>query len=371
MFMELLLHAAVFVAGLTALIVGGDGLVKGAAGLAQRLGISVLVVGLTVVAFGTSAPELAVTLTSGISDAKELAIGNVVGSNIFNILLILGLSTVIAPIIVDRALLRFDLPVMVGSSVLMVLLVGDGAITFGEGALLSSGLVAYITITVWLARRRTAAGEPVDVEEVEASGPEAIDYWLGGAAIAGVAVAMLADRVQIIDVASLLGALAGYLMVARAFAANASLVSSVIELILGIAVVALSARWMVDGATGVASLLGASEAVIGLTVVAAGTSLPEVVTSLVASARGESDLAIGNVVGSNIFNVFCVLGLTGLAVDLPLSPDLVGLDLPFMLAAAVGLWLRAAIRPTLGRATGVVMLLVFAGYMAIQMTRVL
>lgn len=267
--------------GLALLIGGAEALVRGAAALAARVGVPPLVIGLTVVAFGTSSPELAASVSAAYAGQGDLALGNVVGSNTFNILFILGLSALVAPLVVHRKLVRVDVPVMIAVSLLVVPLAWDGRISKVEGALLFAGVLLY---TGWLLR--AARREP----------PE------GG------------------DVPSAGGSLAGQLAL----------------MVGGLAALVLGARWLVVGAVALSRTLGLSELIIGLTVVAAGTSLPEVATSVLAALRGQRDIAVGNVVGSNIFNILCVLGaaaLVGGGVRVP-APAL-HVDIPVMIAAAL------------------------------------
>jgi cation:H+ antiporter len=272
-------------AGLAALGGGGDVLVRGASGLAKALGIPPLVVGLTVVSFATSAPELAVTLQAAVEGNPGIAIGNVVGSNIANILLILGICAVLLPLAVRVQMIRIDIPVMVVFAVATLLLALDGSISRLDGGLLVLALVGYTAVTVVVARRR----------QEQQVAPARV-----GAAPASPWVA--------------LGLVA-----------------------LGVALLVVGARLLVGGATEIASAFGVSDLVIGLTVVSVGTSLPELAASLVAAARGERDLAVGNVVGSCLFNVGAVLGITGLVVSggVPVAPAAVRLDIPIMIAASL------------------------------------
>ncbi|HVS13480.1 MAG TPA: calcium/sodium antiporter [Thermoanaerobaculia bacterium] len=278
-----------FLAGLVLLLGGAELLVRGASRLAVGLGISPLVVGLTVVAFGTSSPELAVSVRAALTGdgAADIAVGNVVGSNIANVLLILGLSAVIAPLAVSRQLVRLDVPIMVGSSLLLVWMARDGSLGRLEGALLFAGVVAYTAFAIVQSRRETAERGHLDPDPDELRG--------------------------------------------RRLAIDALLV------VAGLALLVVGARWLVDGAVTLATLLGVSELIIGLTVVAVGTSLPELATSALAAWRGQRDIAVGNVVGSNTFNILSVLGASALVAPagLAVSPQARAFDLPVMLAVAV------------------------------------
>lgn len=275
------------VLGLVLLVFGADLMVKGAARLAGNFGVPALVIGLTVVAFGTSAPELAVSVKAAYSGQAELAIANVVGSNIFNILLILGLSAVIAPLMISRQLIRQDVPIMVGVSLVAAAMALNGNIDRLEALALTIGLLIYTAFLFYQGRKQ---GMDTSDEEVEAMLKVKAPAWQNLLLVAG-----------------------------------------------GLVLLVLGARWLVQSAVEIATMFGVSEAVIGLTIVAAGTSLPEVVTSVVATMRGERDIAVGNVVGSNIFNILSVLGLSGLVSPIPLlaGEQLVQLDLPVMLGAAI------------------------------------
>lgn len=280
-----------FVLGLILLVEGAELLVRGSSRLATASGISPLVVGLTIVAFGTSAPELAVALGATWSGQPDLALGSVVGSNIANILLILGVAALISPLVVVPQILRLDIPVMIGVSGLLLALALDGRIGRADSALLVAGLLAYTGWTIVQSRRASAA--------------------------------LVADfATEYGDARSLS---------ARVLLGQLALVAG------GLAMLTLGAGWLVDGAVSAAQYLGVSDLIIGLTVVAIGTSLPEVAASAVASLRGEREIAIGNVVGSCIFNILSVLGLAGLfspaGISIPASA--LWFDLPVMLAVAL------------------------------------
>lgn len=277
-------------AGLASLVVGAELLVKGAAAIASRLGIAPVIIGLTVVAFGTSAPELAVSVSASLGGDADVALGNVVGSNIGNILLILGASAIIGGLAVDQRIIRLDIPLLMGASVATLLLGLDGEIGRVDGVVLFAGIVAY---TTWLAR--SARRERSDVL---AEYDEAVEE-LEGAAV---------DRPMPAQLAYVLT---------------------------GLVVLVAGSQLLVGSATDIAEELGVSDLVIGLTVVAIGTSLPELATSVLAALRGQRDIAVGNVVGSNLFNLLSVLGLTGLvsADGIRVTDDSLRIDLPVMLAA--------------------------------------
>lgn len=274
-----------FVLGLGLLVLGAELLVRGASKLALTFGISPLVVGLTVVAFGTSAPEIAVSLQSAMSGQADLAVGNVVGSNIFNVLFILGLSALITPLLVNRQLIRQEVPVMAAISLLMAAMAWDGALSRIDGVFFIALLAAYTVFVIVQSRR----SEPED-QTADSSTPG----W------------------------------------------DSKLPVQLILIAAGLGMLVLGAQWLVSAAVTFATYLGVSEMIIGLTIVAAGTSLPEVATSVMAAIRGERDIAVGNVVGSNIFNLLGVLGLTAAVAPggLVVPAAMIAFDIPVMLAVA-------------------------------------
>jgi len=280
-----------FAGGIGALIVGASLLVRGASSLAAALGISPLVIGLTVVAFGTSSPELAVSVQSAWSGQTDIAVGNVVGSNIFNVLFILGLSALIVPLIVAEQIVRKEVPMMIGTSLLLFVLALDGELGRAEGALLFAGVVAYTTFLIVQARREGADASADYGKEFGDAAATRGRHWRG-------------------QVALVLG---------------------------GLVLLIVGSNWLVEAAVQVARLLGLTELVIGLTIVAAGTSLPEVAASVAAAVKGERDIAVGNVVGSNLFNILAVLGLSSLVSPggLAVSPSLLAFDLPVMIGLSV------------------------------------
>lgn len=275
-----------FAGGIVLLVAGAEFMVRGASRLASAMGISTLVVGLTVVAFGTSAPELAVTTAATLRDDPDLALGNVVGSNILNVLLILGLSAVVAPLVVHRRVIRLEVPFMVAISTLVVMLALDRSISRVDGVLLLALGLLYTGGLVIAARRtnHSADGAP------PAEGVRRLGHLSNLAFVVG-----------------------------------------------GIALLVVGSRWIVDGARAMASAFGIPDLVIGLTIVSAGTSLPELATTVMATVRGERGMAVGNIIGSNLFNLLIILGTAA-----ALSPGGIGVpttaltfDLPVMLAVAV------------------------------------
>jgi cation:H+ antiporter len=291
-------------AGLAALFAGGEALVRGAVGLAARLRVPPLVIGLTVVGFGTSAPELVVSIGAALRGVPDIALGNVVGSNIANILLILGLCALLRPLSTGTGDLRRETAVMMAAALALVPLFLLGRLDRGAGALLLAALAAYLG---WTIRTARAGGEQLRADTP--AGPALL--WVGA----------------------------------------------------GLVALVLGARWLVDGAVGLARGLGLSEAFIGLSIVAVGTSLPELATGVVAALRRQADLAIGNVVGSNIFNVLGILGATALVAPIPVAPRFATFDLPVMLAATAAAVLVIRRAPVIGRAAGVAALAAYAAYL--------
>ncbi|MBK5926569.1 calcium/sodium antiporter [Rhodobaculum claviforme] len=291
--------------GLIALFLGGEALVRGAVGIARRLAIAPLLIGLTVVGFGTSTPELLVSVDAALRGVPDIAIGNVIGSNIGNVLLIVGLSALVWPIRVMGGTLRRDTAVMMAAAVALVPVFWLGQVGGLSGAALVAGLAGYL---VWAYR------QPGDGVAVDDPTP-VLPLWQAALWVA-----------------------------------------------VGLGALMLGARFLVDGAVSIARAYGVSEAFIGLTIVAVGTSLPELATSLIAALRRQSEIAIGNIVGSNIFNVLGVLGVTALVAPIPVAGRFPSFDLPVMIAASAVLTGLLLLRPRIGRVAGVGLLVAYAAY---------
>ncbi|MCL4245992.1 MAG: calcium/sodium antiporter [Candidatus Dadabacteria bacterium] len=304
-----------FLLGFVLLVVGAEALVRGASRLGAFAGISPLIIGLTIVAFGTSSPEAAVSIAAGLNGQADIALGNVVGSSIFNILFVLGLSAIIVPLFVSRQLIRLDVPIMIGSSVLLYVLALDGNIGFIDGLVLLAVLAAYITFLIREARKEKS--RPGDEFEKE--------YGDGR------------KNTVLVDV---------------------------VFIVAGLGLLILGSKWLVDGAVYIAVRLGVSQLIIGLTIVAAGTSLPEVATSVVASIRGERDIAVGNAVGSNIFNVLFVLGIASVVAPggIPVPESVLKFDMPVMLAVCVACMPIFFTGNLIARWEGAVFLLYYIAY---------
>jgi len=276
-----------FLLGLVALVFGAELLVRGASKLATTFGVSPLVVGLTVVAFGTSAPEVAVSVNAALSGNTDLAVGNVVGSNIFNVLFILGLSALITPLIVHAQIIRQEIPILVGACLLLFILSLDGKISFTESLLLLGTLVAYTVFLIIQSRKETR-----EVQEEYAKENKSKNKW------------------------------------------DAPIYVQIILILVGLYLLVQGSEWLVDSAVIFARMMGVSDIIIGLTIVAAGTSMPEVATSIMAAVKGERDIAVGNVIGSNTFNILGCLGVTGLVAPMGLivPASVLNFDLWVMLA---------------------------------------
>jgi cation:H+ antiporter len=278
-----------FIGGLVLLIVGAEALVRGASKLALSVGISPLVVGLTIVAFGTSSPEMAVSVQSALEGKVDIAIGNVVGSNIFNVLFILGACALIAPLMINRQIIRQEVPIMIGASLLLIGFMWNGDISRIEAGIMFGLLVAYTAFLVIQSRKetKTTTTSNMDIDTTSTWDK----HWA----------------------------------------------MQLILIVVGLLLLVQGSNWLVEAAIIFAKMMGVSELVIGLTIIAAGTSMPEVATSILATIRGQRDIAVGNVIGSNTFNILGVLGLTGLVAptSLAVAPSILSFDMWVMLAVAV------------------------------------
>lgn len=307
------------IAGFALLLFGGESVVRGSVALAQRLGVSPLIVGLTIVGFGTSLPEMVVSVNAALVGSPGLAVGNVVGSNIANILLILGVAAVIAPIAVHPGAVKRDLLGMSAATLVYVGLGMSGQIVFWQGVLMLIALMSYIGFTVW--HDNKSNDEAAELHRDEAA--EMGEIPLRTVSIAGI-------------------------------------------IIVGLFAVVVGAEWLVTGATTLATEFGVPEEVIGLTVVAIGTSLPELATSIVAAYRGHSDVCVGNVLGSNLFNLFGITGVTALFAPLPFSDKIVSFDLWILLAATAIIIPFMLTGRRISRPEGIVLLILYVSFIASQ-----
>jgi cation:H+ antiporter len=313
----MLIHVLQFLLGLAALVAGAEALVRGASKIALTLGISPLVVGLTIVALGTSAPEVAVSVGAVLNDRHDLAIGNVVGSNILNVLLVLGLSALIAPVVVHSQIVRQEVPIMIGATVLLVLMLADGSLGRLDGLVLVVSLAAYVIFLVRQSRAETQA-----TREAYADAFGAPASW------------------------------------------DSRLPAQVLLILAGLALLVLGSNWLVDASAAFARAMGVSELVIGLTVVAVGTSMPEVAASMMAAFRGERDIAVGNVIGSNTFNILGCLGVAGLVSSdgLTVAPAVLNFDLWVMVAVAAASLPIFLAGQEIGRGKGAMFVAYYAAY---------
>lgn len=308
--------------GLAGLVVAGDMLVRGAVGLAERFGIPPLVIGLTIVALGTSAPELVVSIQAAFEDAADLAVGNVVGSNIANILLVLGVPAMIAAIPADQMGLKRTTVFMLGASALFVVFAMGGQLTRWQGLIFLAGLAGFLYLSY---RSAIEGAVEQDVRELETiDGVEGVPH-------------------------SLLASLAFFLvgMVALPFAADAT----------------------VDSASSIARNLGIPEVIIGLTIIAIGTSLPELVTTVIAALKGQSDVGLGNVIGSNVFNIFFILGTTSTITAISIADQILRFDVWVMIASSMLLLPFVISKKPIGRKTGFVFLLAYVVYLVVLVAK--
>jgi len=299
------------IGGLIVLIIAGEALVRGAVGIALKFNIPTLVIGMTIVSFGTSAPELLVSLKAALNDHPELAIGNVLGSNIANIALVLGITTIILPIVVKRSTARIDWPIMMGTTILFYIFILDQKIVWYEGVVLTLGLVAFNYYMFWSAKKENKTEElDVDTEEVK----------------------------------------------------KYSMLVNVLYIVGGAIGLAFGASWLVDGAEIIALNFGVSEHVVGVTIVAFGTSVPELITSVVAAFKKHTDISVGNLIGSNIFNILGVVGITAMVKELPVSMQVITNDIYWVLGISLLVFPLIIIGYKINRLRGFVLFTVYCVY---------
>lgn len=316
-----MLSFVMLVIGFVLLVWGADKFVEGASALARKMGVSPLLVGLTIVAFGTSMPELAVSVTAALRGANEIAVGNVVGSNIFNLLVVAGLSAIICPLVMDKMLLRRDWPLSIFAAVLLLVAIApDHVIARWEGAVLLVIFAVILSRQIKAAlndRAQLAAAEAEAAEEAAEMTKSPVMIW--------------------------------------------------VNIVLGLACIVLGGQLAVNGATGIARMFGLSETLIGLTIVAIGTSLPELVTSIVAARKGQNEIAMGNVIGSNLFNILLILGVSAVITPIPVQATSI-IDCLFLITISVVFYLPAR-KGKLGRLPGAVMAAMYVAYTAYLIMR--
>ena len=316
--MDTIFQLLILALGFVCLVKGADWFVDGAVGIATKFGIPQIVIGLTIVAMGTSAPEAAVSITAALQGSADITIGNVVGSNILNILIILGLSALIYPLKVEKTTIWVDIPVMMGATILLFALGYDGTVSRLDAGILLVIFAAYLGFLFYLTKKNKSEEKLLTSSDIEKENSEETEKKL-------------------------------------------SLPKALILTAIGLGLIILGSNFAVDAATAIARMVGLSERFIGLTIVALGTSLPELFTSVSASIKKNSDIAIGNIVGSNIFNILFIVGLSGLIIPVPFEAAF-RFDTLVALGAAVMLFVFALPKKRLPKIAGLVMLLSYAVY---------
>ena len=309
----ILLNIFMLLSGLVCLVLGAEGLVRGGTAIGLRLGLTPLFIGLTIVACGTSAPELVVSVSAALQGKADISVANVVGSNILNIACILGITALITPVKVSISVIKIDIPIMIAASAVAFWLISGGIITRFAGVVLALALCGYITLTYLLAKKEKSAKTDLGIEDIPAS-------------------------------------------------SHGSWIKSIGYILAGIGLMVLGSKLLVDSASLLARMIGVTEAVIGLTVVSFGTSLPELATSVVAALRRQPDVAVGNVVGSNIFNILGILGVSSVVTPLS-APGVSTVDLSAMMIVAIVLLPLAWTGKVLQRWEGALFLIGYGGYL--------
>lgn len=336
------INIVLLVLGVIIVLKGADWLTDGAVNIATRFGVSQMVIGLTIVAMGTSMPEFCVSMVSALKGTPDLAVGNVVGSNTLNTLLIVGCSALVAPIMVKRSSVKRDIPFAVVASLLMLLFCLDGAIGRVDAAVLFAGFCLFMFVTLKYAKT---------TEE-----PAAAVATSGAATTTGISEASTSQ-------ASSSEASSSETSAQEASqASGTSMLKAVVMLVVGLLCLIAGSNMFVDNASFVASSLGVSDAVIGLTIVAGGTSMPELATSMVSAKKGNSDIAIGNVIGSNVFNILMIIGITGLVKPMHIA-GITTLDLIMMLASMLLMWFFCRTTYKVKRWEGAVLTIIYLAYL--------
>lgn len=352
------INIVLLVLGVIIVLKGADWLTDGAVNIATRFGVSQMVIGLTIVAMGTSMPEFCVSMVSALKGTPDLAVGNVVGSNTLNTLLIVGCSALVAPIMVKRSSVKRDIPFAVVASLLMLLFCLDGAIGRVDAAVLFAGFCLFMFVTLKYAKTTeehaaavatsgaamaTAAAASTSVSETptsQTSAPEASTSQPSSSeASSSETSAQEASQ-----------------------ASGTSMLKAIVMLVVGLLCLIAGSNMFVDNASFVASSLGVSDAVIGLTIVAGGTSMPELATSMVSAKKGNSDIAIGNVIGSNVFNILMIIGITGLVKPMHIA-GITTLDLIMMLASMLLMWFFCRTTYKVKRWEGAVLTIIYLAYL--------
>lgn len=336
------INIVLLVLGVIIVLKGADWLTDGAVNIATRFGVSQMVIGLTIVAMGTSMPEFCVSMVSALKGTPDLAVGNVVGSNTLNTLLIVGCSALVAPIMVKRSSVKRDIPFAVVASLLMLLFCLDGAIGRVDAAVLFAGFCLFMFVTLKYAKTT--------------EGPAAAVATSGAATTTGISEASTSQPSSSEASSSETSAQEA------SQASGTSMLKAVVMLVVGLLCLIAGSNMFVDNASFVASSLGVSDAVIGLTIVAGGTSMPELATSMVSAKKGNSDIAIGNVIGSNVFNILMIIGITGLVKPMHIV-GITTLDLIMMLASMLLMWFFCRTTYKVKRWEGAVLTIIYLAYL--------
>lgn len=336
------INIVLLVLGVIIVLKGADWLTDGAVNIATRFGVSQMVIGLTIVAMGTSMPEFCVSMVSALKGTPDLAVGNVVGSNTLNTLLIVGCSALVAPILVKRSSVKRDIPFAVVASLLMLLFCLDGAIGRVDAAVLFAGFCLFMFVTLKYAKT---------TEEHAAT-----------VATSGAATTTAISEASTSQASSSEASSSETSAPESSQASGTSMLKAVVMLVVGLLCLIAGSNMFVDNASFVASSLGVSDAVIGLTIVAGGTSLPELATSMVSAKKGNSDIAIGNVIGSNVFNILMIIGITGLVKPMHIA-GITTLDLIMMLASMLLMWFFCRTTYKVKRWEGAVLTIVYLAYL--------
>lgn len=346
------INIVLLVLGVIIVLKGADWLTDGAVNIATRFGVSQMVIGLTIVAMGTSMPEFCVSMVSALKGTPDLAVGNVVGSNTLNTLLIVGCSALVAPIMVKRSSVKRDIPFAVVASLLMLLFCLDGAIGRVDAAVLFAGFCLFMFVTLKYAKTT--------------EGPAAAVATSGAATTTGISEASTSQASSSEASSSETSAPEASSSETSASeasqASGTSMLKAIVMLVVGLLCLIAGSNMFVDNASFVASSLGVSDAVIGLTIVAGGTSMPELATSMVSAKKGNSDIAIGNVIGSNVFNILMIIGITGLVKPMHIA-GITTLDLIMMLASMLLMWFFCRTTYKVKRWEGAVLTIIYLAYL--------
>ena len=359
------INIVLLVLGVIIVLKGADWLTDGAVNIATRFGVSQMVIGLTIVAMGTSMPEFCVSMVSALKGTPDLAVGNVVGSNTLNTLLIVGCSALVAPIMVKRSSVKRDIPFAVVASLLMLLFCLDGAIGRVDAAVLFAGFCLFMFVTLKYAKTTEEHAATVATMGAAMATAAAASASVSEASTSHSSAPKASTSQPSASEASTSQSSASESSTSQPSAPEASVASmlkAVVMLVVGLLCLIAGSNMFVDNASFVASSLGVSDAVIGLTIVAGGTSLPELATSMVSAKKGNSDIAIGNVIGSNVFNILMIIGITGLVKPMHIA-GITTLDLIMMLASMLLMWFFCRTTYKVKRWEGAVLTIVYLAYL--------